>query len=47
MTLIPGVAGNQQGSASYESSIEASIRRSLSYTESNRLCRAVFDEVAE
>lgn len=40
--LIPGVGDNRDGPASYESCVEATIRRGLSYRDSDRMCRAVF-----
>lgn len=42
--LIPGVGSNEQGPATYESCVEATIRRGESYADSDRLCRTIYPE---
>jgi len=45
--LIPGVGPNEEGPATYESCVEAMIRRGDSFASSDRLCRVVYPAAAD
>jgi len=40
--LIPGIGPNQDGPATFESCIEATIRRGESFADSNGLCKIIY-----